>query len=116
MGRRYGALNDFYDRIEAERQKDPILNRTGDFQTLFNDKDFMDAYYRHQMYYMDQIDAMETAYEKGREEGIEIEKGAIQKRFEIAKNLLIKRLSIDLIHETTGIDMETLRNLQQTIA
>jgi predicted transposase/invertase (TIGR01784 family) len=66
---------------------------------------------------MDQRDAIYTAAEKGREEGREegigigIEKGREEGKLEIAKNLLIKGLSIDLIHETTGLDTQTIQSL-----
>jgi hypothetical protein len=37
---------------------------------------------------------------------------AVEKsKIEIAKNLLGKGLSTDLIHETTGLDMETIQTL-----
>jgi hypothetical protein len=104
MGRRYGALNYFYDKIEAARQKDPVLNRTGDFQTLFNDADFMDAYYRHQMYYMDLIAIIETTYEK------EIEKGCDK----IPRYALFNGLTYGQIEVITGLDMDSIKNLQQT--
>ena len=44
MERRYSALNDMYDEIESAIQKDPILNMTGDFQTLIHDKEFLRCY------------------------------------------------------------------------
>jgi predicted transposase YdaD len=48
----------------------------------------------------------EGGLEKGREEGIErgIEKAA--------RNAIMKGLSIDLIHDITGLDAETIKNLQ----
>jgi predicted transposase/invertase (TIGR01784 family) len=80
---------------------------------VLQDKDTLDLYHRREMGLMDQREAIYTATEKGREEGIEIgiEKGREEGKLEIAKNLLIKGLSIDLIHETTGLDTQTIQSL-----
>jgi predicted transposase/invertase (TIGR01784 family) len=51
-------------------------------------------------------DGMEDGMEKGREEGME--KG----REQIARNALLKGLSIDVIHEITGLDAEMIKRLQ----
>jgi hypothetical protein len=55
-------------------------------------------------------DALAVHYREGREGGIEegIEMG-IEKT---ARNALMKGLSIDVIHDITGLDTETIKNLQ----
>jgi predicted transposase/invertase (TIGR01784 family) len=55
-----------------------------------------------------------TATEKGIEQGIGIgiEQGAMQKQIEIAKKSLNTGLPIEIIHEITGLDMETIQSLQ----
>ena len=69
------------------------------------DKEFLRNYHLRQMAMSDWTTGINTATEKG------IEKGAMQKQIEIARNLLKKGLAIDLIHETTGLDIETIRSL-----
>jgi hypothetical protein len=57
---------------------------------------------------------LEEGLEKGREEGWEggLEKG-IEKGIEkTARNALMKGFSIDQIHDITGLDAETIKNLQ----
>jgi predicted transposase/invertase (TIGR01784 family) len=53
---------------------------------------------------------MEKGMEKGREEGLE--KGREEDRKDVARNALVKGLSLDLIHEITGLDIDTITNLQ----
>ena len=48
-------------------------------------------------------EAKEVWYEEGREE----------KAMEIARNALAKGLSLETIHDITGLDMETIRNIHR---
>ena len=48
---------------------------------------------------------------EGRAEGHA--EGREQERIEIARNALEKSFPIDVIHELTGLDLETLKNLQK---
>ena len=50
-------------------------------------------------------DALAVRYEEGREEG----------RENTALNALAKGLPIDLIRDITGLDMETIKNLQNRL-
>jgi len=47
-------------------------------------------------------DALAVRYEEGLEKG----------REEIARNALAEGLSFDFVHKITGLDMETLKNIQ----
>ena len=97
MKRTYSALNDVYDEIEAAIQKDPILNAKGDFKTLIQDENFLRNYHLREMAYCDWTTGVNTAYEKT---GIEI-----------AKKMLNDGLPVELIHEITGLDIETIQSL-----
>ena len=66
----------------------------------------MRNYHLREMAMSDWASGINTAIEQG------IEKGTMQSKIEIAKNLLKKGLAIDFIHETTGLDMETIKTLK----
>jgi len=70
------------------------------------DKEFIRNYHLRQMAMSDWTTGINTATEKG------IEQGAMQSKIEIAKNSLNKGLPIELIHEITGLDMETIQSLK----
>jgi predicted transposase/invertase (TIGR01784 family) len=63
-------------------------------------------------------EGLEEGLSKGREEGIEkgreegIEKGRENEKLEIAKTALAKGVFIELIHDITGLDMDTLKKLK----
>jgi len=97
MKRRYSALNEMYDEIEAAIQKDPILNANGDFKTLMQDKEFLRNYHLRQMAFCDWTTGIDTAYEKG--------------AIEAAKKLIKEGFTIELIHEVTELDIETIQSL-----
>jgi hypothetical protein len=58
---------------------------------------------------------MNIALEVEREEGYEkgIEKGREDEREEIARNALAKGIPLNIIHDITGLDLETIKNLQE---
>jgi len=97
MKRRYSALNDIYDQIEAAIQKDPILNINGDFNTLMQDEDFLRSYHMREMAFCDWTTGVDTAYER--------------EAIEIAKKMLKEGLTIDFIQKTTELDIETIQSL-----
>jgi predicted transposase/invertase (TIGR01784 family) len=74
-----------------------------DFVT--QDKEVLREYHLREMALMDWNNGINAATENG------IVQGAMQKQIEIARNLLKKGLTIDLIHETTGLDIETIQSL-----
>ena len=54
-------------------------------------------------------DAIAFAREEGREDGKE------EKNMEIVRNALAKNVSLDLIHDITGLDIETISNIQASM-
>jgi len=99
MERRYSALNEMYDEIEAAIQKDPILNMSGDFRSLMQDKEFLHNYHLREMAFCDWTTGINTAYERG--------------AIEAAKKMLKEGVTIDLIHKYTELDMETIQSLNE---
>jgi predicted transposase/invertase (TIGR01784 family) len=65
---------------------------------LTRDKEFMRNYHLHQMAMSDRTTEINTAIEK--------------KQIEIARNLLGEGFSMELIHKTTGLDVETIQSLK----
>jgi len=65
------------------------------------DKEFLRNYHLREMAMSDWTTGINTA----------IEKGAMQKQIEIAKNSLNKGLPVDLIHEITGLEIEVIQTL-----
>jgi predicted transposase/invertase (TIGR01784 family) len=61
-------------------------------------------------YYRDLKNSLDTAFDEGKEEGIE--QGGIRKQFEIAENLLKNNVSIDLIISSTGLTEEQIERLK----
>jgi len=87
---------------------DSAINKTQerlDFVT--QDKEVLREYHLREMALSDWTTGIDTATEKG------IEKGAMQKQFEIARNLLSEGLSIELVHKTTGLDIETIQSFKE---
>jgi len=84
---------------------DNAINRTQErLNFVTQDKEFLREYHLREMALSDWTTGVNTAFEQG------IEQGATQKQIEIARNLLKKGLAIDIIHETTGLDIETLES------
>jgi len=64
---------------------------------VIQDKEVLREYHLREMALMDWTTGVNTAIEKN--------------KIEIARNLLSEGLSIELIHKTTGLDMETIQSL-----
>jgi predicted transposase/invertase (TIGR01784 family) len=84
------------------------------------DKEFLRNYHLREMAMSDWTTGINTAFEKGIEKGREMAMSdwttgvntAIEKKqIEIAKNLLGEGLTMELIHKTTGLDIETIKSL-----
>jgi len=87
-------------------QMDSAINKANErLNFVTQDKEFLRNYHLRQMAMSDWTTGINTATEKG------IAEGAMQKQIEIAKNLLGEGLSMELIHKTTGLDMETIQSL-----
>jgi predicted transposase/invertase (TIGR01784 family) len=59
--------------------------------------------------YRDFIASLETKYNEGIKEGIEI--GREEERIEMAKNMLTKKMEIDIISEVTGLTEQEIKSL-----
>ncbi len=58
---------------------------------------------------MDEMAIRESGYKEGIEEGMK--EGAKERNIEIAKTMKNKKISLELISEITGIDIELLKKL-----
>ena len=67
-----------------------------------------------ELHRLDREDAIKEGREEGRQEGIE--QGTSQAKHEIAKNLLAEGLDINVISKTTGLSLEELSNLKESIS
>ena len=56
-----------------------------------------------------EFDAEQRGYKEGVSDGIS--QGEYQAKIETAKNLVAKKISIDIIAECTGLPVETIENL-----
>jgi predicted transposase/invertase (TIGR01784 family) len=54
---------------------------------------------------------LEEGLVKGREEGLN--EGMVKDKLEVAKKALAKGLSVEMIHDITGLDIETIRNITE---
>jgi len=55
--------------------------------------------------------AQNASQRKGLEEGLN--KGMVKDKLEVAKKALAKGLSVEMIHDITGLDIETIGNLTE---
>ncbi|CAA6815674.1 MAG: Unknown protein [uncultured Sulfurovum sp.] len=72
-----------------------------------------DKYHQNLKVYRDLVNSFDTANQVGFEKGIEkgIEQGKFEEKLEIAKNLLLAGVSIELIVTTTGLTIEEIKAL-----
>jgi predicted transposase/invertase (TIGR01784 family) len=75
-------------------------------RTVTQDEESLRLYEMREKAQYDWTSGVNHAKREGRAEG------AIQKQIEIAKSLLSKGFPIDLIYETTGLDIDAIKNLQ----
>jgi len=86
------------DVLEEVIKMDSAINKANErFEFVTQDKDFLRDYDLREMALSDWTTGVNTAVEK--------------KQIEIAKNLLDRGLPMELIHETTGLDMKTIQSL-----
>jgi len=77
------------------------------------DEDAQRAYLVRFRAMCDMTSAMNASHREGLEEGLAKgrEEGIAKEKIEVAKNALAKGLSVEMIHEITGLDIETIRRL-----
>jgi len=84
--------------IQEVIQMDSAISKANErLNFVSQDKEFLREYHIREMAMSDWTTGVNTAIEKS--------------RIEIAKNLLRKGMSAEFIHETTGLDMETIKEL-----
>ena len=100
---------------------DTAINRANErLNFVSQDKEFLRNYHLREMAMSDLTTAVNTGFERGFEKGVEkgiergiekgLERGVEKRNIEIAKNLLRINLTIEQIHEATGLDTETIRS------
>jgi predicted transposase/invertase (TIGR01784 family) len=90
------------ETLQEVIRMDGTINKSNDLLNfVMQDKEALRAYHMREMAQMDWNTGVSTAEEKGH----------MKAQLEIAKNLLRKGLSEELICETTGLDMETIKSL-----
>jgi len=94
------------ETLQEVIQMDSAISKANErLNFVTQDKEFLRNYHLREMAMMDWNTGINTATEKG------IAKGAMQSKIEIAKNLLGEGLPMELIHKTTGLDIETIQSL-----
>jgi len=110
----------YFDQSTSEEliqdilQMDKAINKANErLAFVTRDKEFQREYTRRLVAMSDWTTAQEEAVQKGREQGIGIgvERGAMQKQIEMARNSLNEGLPIEVIHKITGLDIETIQSL-----
>jgi len=95
-------INTPEEKLQEVIQMDSAISKANErLNFVTQDKEFLRNYHLREMAMSDWTTGINTATEKG----------AKQKQIEIAKNLLKKGLAIEFIHETTGLDIETIKSL-----
>ena len=98
---------------------DTAVNKANEqLNFVSQDKDFLRNFHLREMAMSDLTTAVNTGFERGFEKGFEmgLERGVEKRNIEIAKNLLRINLTIEQIHEATGLDAKTIRSLIQNIS
>ena len=97
--------------LEEVVKMDKAINKANEkLNFVSQDKEFLRAYNLREMALSDWTTGINTATEKGFEKGME--KGIEKRNIEIAKTMLHKGMSIDLINETTGLDIQIIKSLE----
>jgi len=101
------------DNEEVKETKQAIKKAQDTLEEISNDEHERYLAELRQKYIMDQKAIQEYGYLKGKEEGIQQGKieGIKEEKIKIAKELLKKKIDIDLVVETTGLSKEDVENL-----
>jgi predicted transposase/invertase (TIGR01784 family) len=95
---------------EEAVKMDPAIQAANERMVyVTGDKEAIRAYERRQMALSDYTSTINFARAEGKAEGRA--EGKAEVMLEIARNLIRKGLAIDFIHETTGLDIETINQL-----
>ena len=106
------------EKLREVIQMDTAIKRTQELlEFVMQDKEALREYHMREMALCDLTTTVNTAFEKGEAKGIKKGKiegrneGKIEGKIEVAKKLLCEGLSVEFIHETTGLDTETIQSL-----
>jgi len=91
------------EELEEVVKMDSAISKANErLNFVSQDKDFLRTYHLREMALSDWTTGINTATEKGKIEG----------KIEVAKNLLQMKISKEQIKEATGLDLETIQSLQ----
>jgi len=106
----------WFDRSSAPELIEEVVKmdsaiQTADERLLYvtGDEDAQRAYLVRFRAMCDLTSMQNASHRKGREEGFA--EGMAKEKIEVAKNALAKGLSVEMIHDITGLDIETIRHL-----
>jgi predicted transposase/invertase (TIGR01784 family) len=109
---RYFKYGDNTTEEEVEKIVDPVLKEAYEAVNRFNwSQEELAAYDAALKRELDYRSQMQTAEDRGREEGMQ--QGMQQEKLEIAKNMLSQGLDINLIQKVTGLSLDTIKDLGQ---
>ena len=94
---------------------DTAIKRTQELlEFVMQDKEALREYHMREMALCDLTTTVNTAFEKGEAKGIKKGKvkGKNEGKIEVAKKSLRKGLSVEVIHEITGLDTKTIQSLE----
>jgi predicted transposase/invertase (TIGR01784 family) len=99
---RYASMPKYREKLNKVIETKEALQMAGELlMSVIQDEHERARFRSRRMFLTDLASDMATVKDIGRAEG----------RVEIARNALMKGLSIDVIHNITGLDMDTIRNL-----
>ena len=100
----FGSKNFEEDKIMLAKQNGVMKKAVGDYEFFREDRDFVSAYEKHQVY----LTGIEMMKEEALSDGIKqgIEQGAREKAIETAKNALAMNLDINAICKLSGLTEE----------
>ena len=103
--RKHGIMNEFLEIHASE-----ILNMLTAEWSM--EKEI--AYVRKEAWEEGREEGLERGLQEGREEGLErgLQEGRGKRNFEIAKSALAEGLSVEIIHNITGLDFNVIKSLQ----
>ncbi|MCL2053703.1 MAG: Rpn family recombination-promoting nuclease/putative transposase [Oscillospiraceae bacterium] len=101
---------DFEEQIEELEENAPfqeIKKAVGEVKRINRDKKFIWQVEAREVQEREEMSALSAAHDAGRREGRE------EGIFSVARNLLAKNISIDIVRETTGLSIKEIESLQK---